>query len=104
LGEIADLQLAFVAAASLTASDLETSCAAAHATVSCKLLDLGEDFAKEEPSLGLSFLLGFLPMVDVSWASLGGLKLLSLMLEGRRGNKFQDFDRTKNTRVFTRWK
>jgi hypothetical protein len=56
IGEMPAVRLALVAAASLTASDLKTSCAAAHATASCRLLDLGEAFTMEEPSLGLSFL------------------------------------------------
>jgi hypothetical protein len=76
IGEMAALRLALVAAASLMASDLETSCAAAHATASCRLLDLGEAFTMEEPSLGLSFLLPFLPMVVVAGTLLRGLKVL----------------------------
>jgi hypothetical protein len=56
MGDWEFLRLAFVAAASLTASDLETSCAAAQATASSTLLVLGVVFTMKEPSLGLSFL------------------------------------------------
>jgi hypothetical protein len=86
MGDWEFLRLAFVAAASLTASDLETSCAAAQAMASLTLLDLGVVFMMKEPSLGLSFLflLSF-PMVVVSGTL--GLKVLRLLGE-RMGRKF----------------
>jgi hypothetical protein len=99
IGEIPALRLALVAAASSTASDLATSCAAAHATASCRLLDLGVDLTMDEPSLGLSFLLlPFLPMVVVG--TLLGLRVLWGVVLGEMGPESWDSGRARSYRGF----